>query len=84
MPRARPGAQGEAGEAGAPGAPGTQLSLGLGAPDNETCTADGDVYIDTETVQFYECTDEEWVLFGPTDSGAATPTPEPTEEPAEG
>ncbi len=75
------GATGETGETGAPGAPGTQLTLGLGAPDNETCTADGDVYIDTETVQFYECTDEEWVLFGPTDSGAPTETPEPTEAP---
>ena len=59
------GATGPAGETGAtgerarrarparpahPGEPGTQLTLGLGAPDNETCTADGDVYIDTETV----------------------------------
>lgn len=73
------GATGATGETGAPGEPGTQLTLGLGAPENEKCTTDGDVYIDTETVTFYECTKGEWTLFGPTDS--ATPTPTPTAEP---
>ena len=46
--RARPGA-------GAPGAPGTQVSLGSGAPDDDTCTADGDIYIDTAAWSFYQC-----------------------------
>jgi hypothetical protein len=69
------GATGETGESGAPGTAGTQLSLGLGAPENETCETDGDVYIDTELVQFYECTDGEWTLFGPTTSDLPSPTP---------
>lgn len=70
------GATGETGETGAPGAPGTQLSLGLGAPENETCETDGDVYIDTEVVEFYECVDGTWTLFGPTPaSGSPAPTP---------
>jgi hypothetical protein len=69
------GATGETGEAGAPGAPGTQLSLGLGAPTAETCETDGDVYIDTELVQFYECADGAWTLFGPPAEQDATPTP---------
>lgn len=43
------GATGATGETGAPGAPGTQILLGSGTPDNETCTADGDIYIDTDT-----------------------------------
>jgi len=70
------GETGATGETGAPGAPGTQLSLGLGAPENETCTADGDVYIDTEVVAFYECTAGTWTLFGPEAAGA-TPSPTP-------
>ena len=57
------GATGAAGASGAPGAPGTQLTLGLGAPANDTCTTDGDVYIDTEVVAFYECSSGAWVLF---------------------
>ena len=69
------GATGETGETGAPGTPGTQLSLGLGAPEDETCETDGDVYIDTELVQFYECTDGTWTLFGPTTAQAPSPTP---------
>ena len=66
------GPQGEQGErrctgpSGAPGAPGTQVTLGTEAPDDADCTADGDVFIDTATVQFYECTDGAWALFGPT------------------
>ncbi|WP_448811374.1 collagen-like triple helix repeat-containing protein [Agromyces bauzanensis] len=75
------GEQGAEGEAGAPGEPGTQLTLGLGAPENEKCTTDGDVYIDTEVVAFYECTGGEWTLFGPTDETAQTP--EPTDTPTE-
>ncbi len=69
------GATGETGASGAPGTPGTQLSLGLGAPENETCETDGDVYIDTELVQFYECTDGAWTLFGPTSADLPSPTP---------
>ncbi len=69
------GATGETGETGAPGTPGTQLALGLGAPEDETCETDGDVYIDTELVQFYECTDGTWTLFGPTTAQAPSPTP---------
>jgi hypothetical protein len=71
------GSTGETGASGAPGTPGTQLSLGLGAPENETCETDGDVYIDTEVVQFYECADGAWTLFGPTTS--ELPSPSPTE-----
>lgn len=80
------GSAGEPGASGAPGEPGTQLELGLGKPDNDTCTADGDVYIDTETVEFYECNDGEWELFGPTDTSPTPemPTVEPTDEPTEG
>jgi len=66
------GEQGPAGTPGAPGAPGepgtagTQVLLGVGAPDNEKCQTDGDVYIDTEVSDYYQCTAGEWVLFGPT------------------
>jgi Collagen triple helix repeat (20 copies) len=76
------GEQGATGEAGAPGAPGTQVLLGVGEPDPKTCTTDGDIYIDTATVSFYECAAGDWTLFGPPTDGTA-PTPEPT-EPAEG
>jgi hypothetical protein len=75
------GEQGEQGEQGAAGEPGTQVTLGVGAPEAERCTTDGDVYIDTETVEFYECAGGEWTLFGP--APAASPTPEPTEDGAE-
>ena len=68
------GAQGEQGQQGEPGAPGTQVLLGTSAPDAADCAADGDVFIDTATVQFYECTAGEWVLFGP------APAPEPSPE----
>jgi hypothetical protein len=61
------GEQGEQGPSGAPGAPGTQVTLGTEAPDEADCTADGDVFIDTAAVQFYECADGAWVLFGPTE-----------------
>ena len=77
------GATGESGEAGAPGAPGTQVLLGVGEPDPKTCTTDGDIYIDTTTVSFYECAAGDWTLFGPPTDGTA-PTPEPTEPPTEG
>ena len=69
------GKTGAAGETGAPGAPGTQLVLGVGEPAPETCTTDGDVFVDTETVTFYECTGGEWVLSGAT-APEATPAPE--------
>jgi hypothetical protein len=80
------GATGEQGEQGAAGAPGTQVTLGVGAPESERCTTDGDVYIDTETVEFYECAAGEWTLFGPAGESvpSESPTPESTEEPAEG
>ncbi|MEV8370663.1 hypothetical protein [Microbacterium sp. NPDC064584] len=69
------GATGETGETGAPGAPGTQVLLGVGAPTNETCQSDGDVYIDTATVTFYECAAGAWTPSGPT---AQVPQPTPT------
>ncbi|WP_239453370.1 MULTISPECIES: hypothetical protein [Microbacterium] len=59
------GQQGPSGAPGAPGAPGTQVSLGTAQPDSDDCTADGDIYIDTAAVQFYECRDGGWALFGP-------------------
>ena len=65
-PQGQQGEAGEQGPSGAPGAPGTQVTLGTAAPDDSDCTADGDVFIDTATVQFYECADGAWVLFGPT------------------
>lgn len=74
-PQGEQGEQGEQGPSGAPGAPGTQVSLGTSAPDDAECTVDGDVYIDTSAVQFYQCSDGAWVLFGP----APEPTPEPSE-----
>ncbi|WP_166872802.1 collagen-like protein [Salinibacterium sp. ZJ450] len=77
------GDTGATGETGAPGAPGTQVLLGVGEPDPKTCTTDGDIYIDTTPVSFYECDAGDWTLFGPPTDGA-TPTPEPTEPPAEG
>jgi hypothetical protein len=67
------GATGETGASGAPGAPGTQVTLGLGAPHDEKCTTDGDVYIDTESVAFYECIAGVWTLFGPSDAGETAP-----------
>lgn len=76
------GETGAQGEAGAPGAPGTQVLLGQGAPEPERCTTDGDIFIDTDSVAFYECVGGEWTLFGPAPTPA--PTEEPTEEPAEG
>ena len=62
-------------------APGTQLSLGLGAPDDETCEADGDIYIDTEVVQFYECTERQWTLFGPVPTAEGATPDADTEDP---
>lgn len=59
------GAQGPKGATGAQGEPGTQVSLGLEAPEPGTCTADGDIFIDTVALVFYDCVDGEWVEFGP-------------------
>lgn len=73
-PQGEQGEQGEQGSTGAPGAPGTQVTLGTAAPEDAGCDADGDVFVDTAAVQFYECTDGAWTLFGPTPE----PTPEPT------
>lgn len=70
------GEQGEQGEQGEAGAPGTQVTLGVGAPEPEKCTTDGDVYIDTEVVAFYECRGGSWTLFGPSE---APPTTAPDE-----
>lgn len=53
------------------------MTLGTAPPDDDDCTADGDVFIDTATVQFYECADGAWSLFGP--APAPEPSPEPTE-----
>ncbi len=64
------GTPGAPGEAGAPGTAGTQVLLGVGAPVDETCQTDGDVYIDTATNQYYQCGGGTWTLFGPADSGA--------------
>ncbi|MBW9110932.1 collagen-like protein [Microbacterium ureisolvens] len=76
-PQGEQGEQGAQGPSGAPGAPGTQVLLGTSAPDDDTCSADGDVFIDTAAVQFYECSDGAWVLFGPT--GGPEPTPDASE-----
>jgi len=78
-PQGAEGAQGPSGAPGAPGASGTQVMLGTAAPDDAECTADGDVFIDTAAVQFYACTDDAWVLFGPTPDATPEPSPEPTE-----
>ena len=78
-PQGAEGAQGPSGAPGAPGAPGTQVMLGTAAPDDAECTADGDVFIDTAAVQFYECTDDAWVLFGPTPDATPEPSPETSE-----
>jgi hypothetical protein len=72
----KPGATGAPGASGAPGEPGTQVVLGAGVPAPETCTADGDIFIDTETVTFYECTGGAWELSGATGDVGATPAPE--------
>ncbi len=42
------------------------MLLGVGAPTDETCQSDGDVYIDTATVTFYECAAGAWTPSGPT------------------
>ncbi|WP_157006981.1 collagen-like protein [Agromyces laixinhei] len=67
------GETGAPGESGAPGAPGTQVVLGAGEPAPETCTTDGDVFIDTETVTFYQCTGGAWVLSSATAAPEAAP-----------
>lgn len=77
-PAGQTGAPGEAGASGAPGTPGTQLSLGAGAPVDDTCEADGDVYIDTEVVAFYECRAGVWTLFSRTAGVSPIPLPTPT------
>jgi hypothetical protein len=73
------GTPGAPGEAGAPGTAGTQVLLGDGKPDDETCQTNGDVYIDVTPGEYYQCTDGKWVLFGPTASGA-TPSPTPSDD----
>lgn len=71
------GAQGEQGAQGEAGTPGTQVLLGSGEPQDETCQTDGDIYIDTASVptQYYSCAAGAWVL-----STSPTPSPEPTPE----
>lgn len=78
------GEQGEQGEQGAAGAAGTQVTLGVGAPAQDQCVTGGDLYIDTESLAFYECTAGDWVRFGPSEPADTTQTPEPTETPDEG
>ncbi|MET0735724.1 MAG: hypothetical protein ABWY55_08795 [Microbacterium sp.] len=68
------GAQGDAGAAGEPGAPGTagtQVALGAEAPDDATCTTNGDIFLNITPTPpaYYTCTDGAWVLVEP----AATP-----------
>jgi hypothetical protein len=74
------GPPGETGASGAPGAPGTQLLLGTGTPDDETCTVDGDIYLDTEAWLFYQCAAGAWTQFGPP---PADEEPTPSESPSE-
>ena len=69
------GTPGEPGEAGAPGTAGTQVLIGEGVPDDETCETDGDIYIDTVAGQFYGCEGGTWTESGP--AHAPSPTPEP-------
>lgn len=62
----KPGVPGKAGEAGAAGSDGTQVVLGSGSPDvAENCGSDGDVFIDTVSVTFYECTAGSWTPTAP-------------------
>jgi hypothetical protein len=77
-PTGETGETGATGEAGAPGAPGTQISLGIGAPQDETCETDGDIYIDTGVAAFYQCAAGTWTLFGPAAGVAPAPLPTPT------
>ncbi len=58
------GQQGEQGEQGEQGDPGTQVSLGTGEPEPDTCQGD-EIYIDTSAPMFYQCTDDAWVAFAP-------------------
>ncbi|WP_214466503.1 hypothetical protein [Microbacterium flavescens] len=58
------GARGETGAPGEPGAPGTQVTLGAGEPTEPTCEGD-DIFIDTTTPMFYQCSDGAWVAFAP-------------------
>jgi len=78
------GATGATGETGAAGAPGTQVALGVEAPDAATCTANGDIFIDTVAWAFYQCEDGAWTPFGPPPADAGeqtTPDPDPSETP---
>lgn len=54
------GQQGETGGPGEPGAAGTQVLLGTGEPDPVTCEPDGDIYVDIDAREFYQCTAGEW------------------------
>jgi hypothetical protein len=58
------GSQGEQGEQGEQGDPGTQISLGEGEPEPDTCQGD-EIYIDTSAPMFYQCVDGAWVSFAP-------------------
>ena len=58
------GPAGEQGEQGEAGASGTQVLLGVGAPDDDTCVTDGDIYIDTSVSAFYECSAGTWTQSG--------------------
>jgi hypothetical protein len=73
------GPPGETGASGAPGAPGTQLLLGTGAPANDTCTVDGDIYLDTAAWLFYQCGAGTWTQFGPPADDSPSPSPSPSE-----
>jgi hypothetical protein len=74
------GPPGETGASGAPGAPGTQLLLGTGEPANDTCTVDGDIYLDTAAWLFYQCGAGTWTQFGPPPAAdEQSPSPSPSE-----
>ena len=73
------GATGETGATGAPGTPGTQILLEETEPMNDSCQADGDIYIYLNPAgpQFYECTDSDWTLVWPVPA-SNEPAPTPT------
>ena len=64
QPQGQQGEQGEEGEQGEAGAPGTQVTLGSGEPVDPACESD-DIFIDTTTPMFYQCSDGAWVAFSP-------------------
>jgi hypothetical protein len=62
-----PGEAGPAGEPGAPGTAGTQIVLGDAAPEDSTCTTNGDIFVNItpSPPEYYNCKDGAWVLVEP-------------------